>query len=132
MTNDEQPKEAVSEQQYTLALPWCRPPRSLNQRLHWSERQRLDREIRTTVGWLSRQARIPRSKHATVTLYWAPGDRRKRDADNVVPTLKAGCDGIVDSGVVADDRPELMTKHMPVIVPPPHPPGMWLTVSVRT
>lgn len=115
---------------YLISLPWQRPPISANQRMHWADRQRLTREVRTTVAWLVRSARVPTSSHVTVTLYWAPGDKRKRDADNPFPTLKAGCDGIVDAGVVKDDHPALMTKNMPVIVPPPHPKGLWLNVTV--
>lgn len=42
-------------------------------------------------------------------------DRRKRDEDNVVPTLKALCDGLVDAKVVKDDTPQYMVKNMPVI-----------------
>ena len=47
---------------------------------------------------------------------WIVTDARKRDEDNVVPTLKALCDGLVDAGVVADDTPRYMVKHMPKIV----------------
>jgi crossover junction endodeoxyribonuclease RusA len=35
-----------------------------------------------------------------VPLTWFANTRHRRDADNVVPTLKAACDGLVDAGVV--------------------------------
>lgn len=73
---------------YRLTLPWPRPPLSANQRHHWAVRQQLTRDIRTTTAWLAKQARIPAAEHITVTLVWAPGDLRRRDADNAVPTLK--------------------------------------------
>ncbi len=116
---------------YRLALPWDRPPLTANQRPHWTTRHRLTAQIRHTVGWLARQAHIPATNHCTVTLVWAPGDRRRRDEDNLVATLKAACDGLVDAGIVRDDTPAWMTKHMPVIKPPPEPPGMWLDVTTR-
>ncbi|WP_244278017.1 hypothetical protein [Gordonia westfalica] len=52
-----------------------------------------------------------------VSLHYTPRDVRRRDADNLVPTLKAACDGLVDAGLVADDTPDLMTKQMPTIHP---------------
>lgn len=52
-----------------------------------------------------------------VTLHYRPRDNRRRDADNLVPTLKALCDGLVDAGLVPDDTPNYMHKHMPVIHP---------------
>lgn len=116
---------------YHLALPWDRPPLSLNQHLHWAKRNSLTQEVRETAGWLARAARIPPSQHCVVTLSWAPPlDWRDRDEDNLVGTLKPSCDGIVDSGIVPSDTPHWMTKNMPVILPGPVR-GMWLTVEVR-
>ncbi len=42
-------------------------------------------------------------------------ERRKRDQDNAMFSLKAMYDGIVDSGLVADDTPEHMQRHIPVL-----------------
>lgn len=119
-------------QTYRLALPWDRPPLTANQRPHWTTRHRLTADIRTTVAWLARAARIPAADHCTVTLVWAPGDHRRRDEDNLVATLKPCADGLVDAGIVPDDTPALMTKRMPQILPPPEPVGMWLDVEVTT
>lgn len=113
---------------HRLTLPWRRPPLTANQRQHWTQRHRLTAETRQTVAWLARAARIPAGQHCTVTLMWAPGDRRRRDTDNLVPTLKAACDGLLDARVVPDDTPQHMTKHMPIIAA--RAPGMWLDVTV--
>jgi hypothetical protein len=51
-----------------------------------------------------------------VTLTWYVTDKRRRDNENPVASLKAWCDGIVDAGVVADDTEEFMVKNMPRIV----------------
>ncbi len=111
---------------YRLALPWSCPPLSANHRHHWAPRHRLTSEIRTTTAWLAKQARIPAAEHITVTLVWAPGDLRRRDA---VPTLKAACDGLVDAGIVPDDTPAWMKKEMPV-VDHPGPARLWLDVEI--
>ena len=50
-----------------------------------------------------------------VTLHYRPRDNRRRDADNLVPTLKALCDGLVDAGLVPDDTPNYMHKHKPEV-----------------
>ena len=43
------------------------------------------------------------------------GTERRRDQDNAMFSLKAMYDGIVDSGLVADDTPEYMQRHIPVL-----------------
>lgn len=114
---------------YRLTLPWPRPPLSANQRLHWSVRHRLTREIRTTVGWLAKAAQIPPATHVTVTLVWAPGDRRRRDPDNLTASHKPMADALVDAGIVPDDCPAWMTHNMPVIDGSAQT-GLWLDVEI--
>jgi len=47
----------------------------------------------------------------SITIYYAT--RRRRDEDNVMGSLKSYYDGIVDSGLVADDDKINMTRYMP-------------------
>lgn len=123
---------------YRLDFPWPRPPLTANQRLHYMARSQKTRMVRETTMLLARAAQIPAGRHITVCLYWAPGDRRRRDADNLVPTLKACADALargrrrdwVGLELVPDDTPAYMEKLMPVIVPPPAVPGLWLEVQV--
>jgi len=105
------------------------PPLTANQRLHWRRRAELTRQVRTTVAWHARQARIPPCRFITVTLHYRPGDRRRRDTDNLVATLKPAADGLVDAGVIPDDTPTWCHKHMPVIHPGPGPRSLWLVVE---
>lgn len=127
---------------YTLTLPYERPPTSLhgNTRVHWSRRAKDSRQVRSDVALLARSARIPRSKHLTVELVWSPGDRRRRDADNLWPLLKVCCDALargrrdwVGLELVADDTPEFMTKKAPRIAEPSEirERGMWLLVTAE-
>lgn len=116
---------------YRLELPWVKPPLNLNQRhKHWANKAHLTAIVRSTVGWLAKQRHIPASRYCTVTLIWAPGDKRRRDADNLVGTLKPACDGIVDAGIVPDDTPEYMKKEMPIFRPG-KPAGMWLEIKTE-
>lgn len=102
--------------EWTIRLPYTKPPLSLNDRTHWRKKASITKAIRAHVA--AAAAVIPVCDRAAVTLYYVPRDARRRDADNLIPILKAACDGIVDAGVVPDDTPELMTKHMPIICAP--------------
>ena len=117
---------------FTIPLTFTKPPLNMNQRLHWAQKAKLTKAIRHEAFVRCRAARIPRAQHITVQLHYQPRDNRRRDSDNLVPTLKALCDGIVDAGVVSDDTPDYMTKIMPTIHPAVkgEPARMWLTVNV--
>lgn len=115
---------------HTLSLAYPSPPLSENQSLNRYERARRVRDLRTAAGFWARSLRS-RPERIEVSLVWVVADRRRRDADNPVPTLKALCDGLVDGGLVPDDTPEYMAKHMPVIeYRPGVPPHLELRVVV--
>ena len=102
-----------------LTFPWERPPLNANQRLHWAKKASLTKNVRESARLWARK--LPKSqRHITVQLVWVVTDRRRRDSDNIYPTFKAMCDGIVDAGIVPDDTPEYMTKLAPIIR---HEPG---------
>jgi hypothetical protein len=71
------------------------------------------RKVRADTARLG--AGIPPLGRCEVTLIWYVTDHRRRDAENPVPTLKAMCDELVTLGVVEDDTPQFMVKHMPII-----------------
>ena len=113
---------------WELALPWSKPPLSLNDRRHWRVRAREVAEVRQTTAWLLTSRKIPKLHRCRVTLHYRPRDKRVRDTENPVATVKACCDAIVDARIVPDDRPEFMVKEMPVIHPPGSP-ATWLTIE---
>lgn len=91
------------------------PTVTMNSREHWARKAEKVKALRSAAFLLARQQRIPALGKCQVSLTLYPKVRRTRDADNYVATLKPLCDGLVDAGVVADDHPALMTKHMPHI-----------------
>lgn len=103
--------------QHTINLPYQTPPLTANQKTHWATHAQHTKNLRQTTHILAKHHKIPRTTHTTVTLHYVPRTNRRRDQDNLVPTLKPICDGLVDAGIVPDDTPEFMTKHMPVIDP---------------
>jgi crossover junction endodeoxyribonuclease RusA len=127
----------------TLTLPYERPPAALvaNGRPNRYVRARETRMVRGDVTNLARAAglhRIRGIRHVTVCLVWAPGDRRRRDEDNLYPLLKVCCDALargprrdwIGLELVPDDTPEHMTKLAPRIEPPPAPRGLRLEVAL--
>lgn len=102
--------------QWTLDLPYDRPPLNANQRMHWAKKAALTKQVRAASFYAAKSAGVLRCDKVRVTLTWFVRTTTRRDADNVVPTLKALCDGLVDAEVVTDDTPDLMEKVMPVIV----------------
>lgn len=83
-------------------------------------RNESTQRIRNVVSGLARKHGIPKMQRMQVELVWVVKDRRKRDADNAVPFLKAIADGLAsDAGIsahlVPDDSPEYCVKLMPRI-----------------
>ena len=97
-----------------LRFEHTRPPISMNDRLHRMAEAKLTAAMRLEAGVAAR--RIPELGRCEVTLTWFVTDKRRRDNENPMPSLKAWCDGIVDAGVVIDDTEEFMVKNMPRIV----------------
>ena len=77
-----------------------------NQRLHWAVKAR-----RTSFLRLESWAQVVSAGHALapfahrvrciVDVSWP--NKRRRDVHNIMPTVKACIDGIVDSGLLVDD-----------------------------
>lgn len=107
-----------------------RPPLNANQRLHWRQRAQRVALIRDAVTLLARNAHIPTGRHLVVQLHFQPGDNRRRDASNLVPTQKPAVDGLVRAGIVPDDTAEWVTEHMPKLHPGKGQRRLWLTVEI--
>ena len=127
---------AVAVTEWTLRLPYTTPPLTGNDRMHWRRKAAITAGIRETVRdrvHLSQFTTQPwpvDAAHVEVWLHYWPRDKRRRDADNLVPTLKVCCDALVDAGVVPDDTPAEMTKHMPIIHAPDGDPRLELTIRL--
>lgn len=121
--------EYLTDDIVSIETPWARPPLTSNQRLHWRKKADITREIRQWAGILFRAVEFE-GHPVEVELTWFVPDKRRRDEDNLVPTLKALCDGLVDAGVVPDDTPAYMRKNMPRIIHNPSQPAR-LVLTLR-
>lgn len=123
-----------------VPLPWTAPPLSLNDRGHWRAKAVKTAMVRDTVMVLARKHRLPHDcGHVTVQLHYRPRDRRRRDTDNLVATLKPICDALAAGttkhpgyGMVPDDTPHWMAKPEPIIHPaePGQGGALWLTLTI--
>ena len=126
--------------EWTVRLPWTKPPLSLNDRSHWRKRAADTAVVREESGYhihrqfnLRERAAYERGTilchRVKATLTYYPRDKRRRDATNLVATYKAVIDGMVDAGVILDDTPEYLVEVMPVIAKPDGDPRLILTIE---
>jgi len=97
----------------TFSFPWTKAPLSMNDRLHHMQKAKITAELRALMHATARH--LPEMDRVEVALVWVVSDRRKRDEENIVATLKPLCDGLVDAEIVPDDTPQYMVKRMPQI-----------------
>lgn len=91
-----------------LILPW--PSRQLhpNARVHWSRKARVTKAARQQAFALARCAgwqllQLPAGRlHLWIDFY--PPDRRRRDDDGLLASMKAARDGIADALGIDDSR----------------------------
>ena len=92
-----------------IRLPW--PPKELspNARVHWAKKSGKAKRYRQDALMLARPAvsRCPAALCADtyrLSLTFHPPDRRRRDLDNMLASIKAGIDGIADALGVDDQH----------------------------
>ena len=107
---------------------------SSNDRRHWAAKARLVREWRRAGALYAKSARLPHlDAPVSITAWVHRTDRRRADAANRYPTVKAVVDGLVDAGVLDDDSDRYVTavvmKAGPVVLARDHPLGL-LTLEI--
>lgn len=100
----------MSGRQWVLTIPMPAAWMSLNDRPHWARRAKLTRLWRSAAHVYARQARLPKglaAAHVQVSVVKATA--RAYDVHNLMPTVKAAIDGLIDYGLLADDSNEYLT-----------------------
>jgi crossover junction endodeoxyribonuclease RusA len=105
----------MSTHTWTLLADWDKPLTSLNDRLHWAVVKQATLRCKAWAQDGATAQLIPPLSHCIVEMVWVVPDRRVRDEENPILDFKAACDGLVNAGVVPDDKPGYMTKLMPRI-----------------
>lgn len=87
-----------------VTLPW--PPKELspNSRVHPQIKAKAAKMYRQACWALAKEAKLPRqgvdSVSLEITFHWP--DRRKRDLDNCLASIKSGLDGVADAMGIND------------------------------
>jgi crossover junction endodeoxyribonuclease RusA len=94
------------------------PPRDLhpNARVHWAAKARRVKAYRYRAylaGCVQRVGQRHAWAAAEVHTTFHVPDRRRRDPDGLMASLKAAWDGLVDAGILADD--DRLVIHAPTI-----------------
>lgn len=120
----------MSDDEWTFRLP-LEKPLSMNDRGHWAPKAKVTKQIRDDVHALCKFKRVPKCQKISVLLTWHPAPLvRRRDPLNLVATLKAVEDGVVQAKVVPDDTPEYVLSVMPEIAESRAPRGeLWVTIK---
>lgn len=89
-----------------ITLPWPAKALHPNARVHWATKARAAKAARTAAGWATDAAKVKIEGEGAVTLKitFYPPDKRRRDLDGMLSSLKNGVDGIADALGVNDCR----------------------------
>jgi crossover junction endodeoxyribonuclease RusA len=110
----------MSWYRWEFLLTWAELPLSANKHTHHMVVARHRKEIRREVQVRARAAKLPTGLgRVHIILHWAPKDKRRRDTDNMNPSLKPVIDGLVDYGLVPDDNSHHVTSSCEIHEPMP-------------
>lgn len=120
---------------HIVPLPWVKPPvPTLNAGLRSSSvhaKAGTVRAAKSQAGQAIRRSRVPKGiAGVELTLHYRVPDRRRRDADNLAPTLKVCQDALVATGVIFEDSWITVPSATCRIHPPTDEgPALWLEIE---
>ena len=99
--------EQNKARKWTLTVPADMGFLNLNQRMHWAPKAELTRKWRRTTLMCAQVAKLPTNlDRVHITAHIIKPTNRSYDVHNLLPTLKAAIDGLVDYGLIPDDTNE--------------------------
>ena len=89
-----------------IFLPWPDRKLSPNARVHWAVLAKAKSHAKESAFWLTKQAGIGKIEAGSISVRYLifPPDRRARDQDNIIASLKAYADGISQAIGVDDSK----------------------------
>lgn len=110
----------LTEDVWILHFAWPTNPLPMNgsRGASWRPAARKRAAVRNHVFQMATFAKIPPLGRCRAQVqWWVTSTAKTRDPDNLALLEKPMFDALVDAGIVADDRPELMEKPRAVILP---------------
>lgn len=88
-----------------INLPWPPAILSPNRRDHWAKKSTVRKKYKQDCGWVAKTVRpnFPEGE-IKLSIRFYPPDKRRRDMDNMLASLKSGLDGIAETWGVNDSR----------------------------
>jgi len=90
---------------HIVTLDWPSQKSSMNSREHWSKKAASQKAQKHAAAMLCRH--LPKCEHKddiAVTVMFLPPDKRRRDADNLLSSIKLSLDAIAAQIGVDDSR----------------------------
>ncbi len=88
-----------------LAFPWPDKSLSPNSRVHWATKAKAFKAYKQLAGArLSPNERVALKGQTKFKLVFSPPDKRRRDADNLIASFKAGFDKLAELTGVDDSK----------------------------
>jgi crossover junction endodeoxyribonuclease RusA len=100
----------MSSRSFTVTIPAPAAWMNANQRLHGRAAAGTVRLWREAAAIYARKGKLPKLGQVAITATLHFADRRRRDAPNYYPTIKACIDGLVDGEVLDDDADGYVTE----------------------
>jgi crossover junction endodeoxyribonuclease RusA len=95
-------EEGMSE--WTITIESALPMLNLNQRYHWAKKAQLTKHWRRLAFVNAMAAELPKDLgRVHIVAHVVKPTSRQYDVHNLLPTLKAAVDGLVDYGLIQDD-----------------------------
>ena len=115
---------------WELAIPAPTDWISLNHRMHWAAKAKLTKTWRLATSLAARNAGLPKGiPHIHITATVTKPSRRAFDVHNLLPSLKAAIDGLVDYGLIEDDSTKYLTGPDMRVDPDVGPAAVVLTIT---
>ena len=96
--------------QWTITIPAAVPFLNLNQRMHWAPKAERTKAWRRTANMCAAVAKLPKDLNRVhIVAHITKPTNRQYDVHNLMPTLKACVDGLVDYGLIPDDTNDHLT-----------------------
>lgn len=95
---------------WTITVPAIVPFLNLNQRMHWAQKAKITKAWRARAGLHATLANLPKDlQRVHIVAHVTKPTNRQYDVHNLMPTLKACVDGLVDYGLIPDDTNKHLT-----------------------
>lgn len=96
--------------EWTITIESALPMLNLNQRYHWAKKAQLTKHWRQLALANAMAADLPKNlQNVHITAHVIKSTSRQYDVHNLMPTLKACVDGLVDYGLIPDDTNKHLT-----------------------